>query len=51
MTRVETVHLAEELIHACFSWARTRKSVLAKLGVTETSTVAIRCYERCGFQI
>jgi RimJ/RimL family protein N-acetyltransferase len=45
------LRIAEELIHACLDWARTRKIVAARLGVTTTNTSAIRCYERCGFQI
>jgi ribosomal protein S18 acetylase RimI-like enzyme len=45
------LHVAEELIHACFTWARARKIVAARLGVTATNTSAIRCYERCGFII
>lgn len=45
------LHIAEELINACFTWARARKIVAAKLGVTTTNVSAIRCYERCGFKI
>lgn len=45
------LHIAEELIRACFTWARARKIVAAKLGVIATNTAAIRCYERCGFKI
>jgi ribosomal protein S18 acetylase RimI-like enzyme len=45
------LHLAEELIHASFTWARARNIVATRLGVTATNTSAIRCYERCGFQI
>jgi ribosomal protein S18 acetylase RimI-like enzyme len=45
------LHLAEALIQACFAWARGRKIVAARLGVTATNTSAIRCYERCGFRI
>ena len=45
------LHIAEELIRACLDWARDRKIVAARLGVTTTNTQAIRCYERCGFQI
>jgi ribosomal protein S18 acetylase RimI-like enzyme len=45
------LHIAEELINACFSWARARKIVSARLGVTATNISAIRCYERCGFKI
>ena len=45
------LHVAEALIIACFTWARARKIVAARLGVTATNTSAIRCYERCGFAI
>jgi ribosomal protein S18 acetylase RimI-like enzyme len=45
------LHIAEELINACFRWARARKIVAARLGVTSTNASAIRCYERCGFKI
>lgn len=45
------LHIAEALIHASFNWARARKIVAARLGVTATNTSAIRCYERCGFKI
>ena len=44
-------HIAEELIRSCLVWARDRKIVAAHLGVTTTNASAIRCYERCGFQI
>jgi ribosomal protein S18 acetylase RimI-like enzyme len=42
------LHIAEDLINACFTWARARKIVAAKLGVTTTNSSAIRCYECCG---
>ena len=45
------LHLAEELIKSCFTWAMERKIVAATLGVTATNRSAIRCYERCGFKI
>lgn len=45
------LHIAEELIQACFTWARARQIVVAKLGVTASNTSAIHCYERCGFRI
>lgn len=45
------LRIAEALINACFTWARARKIVAAKLGVTATNKSAIRCYERCGFRI
>lgn len=44
-------HIAEELIRSCFTWARSRKIVTAKLGVAAINKSAVRCYERCGFQI
>jgi ribosomal protein S18 acetylase RimI-like enzyme len=45
------LHIAEQLLQACFRWARARKIVAAKLGVTATNTSAIKCYERCGFKV
>lgn len=45
------LHIAEELIDSCFTWAKARKIVLAKLGVSAVNQPAIRCYERCGFKI
>ena len=45
------LHIGEELIGACFSWARARKIVTARLGVNASNASAIRCYERCGFII
>lgn len=45
------LHIAEHLINDCFTWARARRIVAARLGVTATNTAAIRCYERCGFEI
>jgi len=44
------LHIAEELIHCCFTWAKTRKIILVKLGVTASNISAFRCYERCGFR-
>ena len=43
------LHIAEELIRSCFTWAKARKILLVKLGVAATNQPAIRCYERCGF--
>ena len=43
------LHIAEELINSCFTWAKARKILLVKLGVASTNISAIRCYERCGF--
>lgn len=45
------LHIAEELIRSCFSWAKAREIVTAKLGVAAMNTSAVRCYQRCGFQI
>ena len=45
------LHIAEELIRSCLTWAKTRNMVTAKLGVAAVNTSAIRCYERCGFKI
>jgi RimJ/RimL family protein N-acetyltransferase len=45
------LHIAEELIRSCFTWAKTRSIVTAKLGVAAVNKSAVRCYERCGFQI
>jgi RimJ/RimL family protein N-acetyltransferase len=45
------LHIAEELIRMCFTWAKARRIVIAKLGVAAINTSAVRCYERCGFQI
>lgn len=45
------LHIAEELIRACINWAKPRNVVIAKLGVATVNTSAIRCYERCGFEI
>ncbi|HLO14011.1 MAG TPA: GNAT family N-acetyltransferase [Anaerolineales bacterium] len=45
------LHIAEELINSCFTWAKARKIVIAKLGVAAANASAIRCYERCGFKI
>ena len=44
------LHIAEEIIHSCFTWAKARKILIAKLGVTAVNQPAIRCYERCGFR-
>jgi RimJ/RimL family protein N-acetyltransferase len=44
------LHVAEEMIHCAFEWARAREIVLAKLGVAAVNRSAIRCYERCGFK-
>ena len=43
------LRIAEELINSCFTWAKARKILLVKLGVSATNQSAIRCYERCGF--
>ena len=45
------LHIAEELIRACFAWAKDRRIVIAKLGVAAINQSAVRCYERCGFKV
>lgn len=45
------LHIAEALIASCLTWARDRKIMAARLGVSATNTSAIRCYERCGFTV
>jgi RimJ/RimL family protein N-acetyltransferase len=45
------LHIAEELIRSCLTWAKTRRIVTAKLGVAAINESAVRCYERCGFKI
>jgi ribosomal protein S18 acetylase RimI-like enzyme len=44
------LHIAEELINSCLTWAKARNMVIAKLGVGTVNQSAIRCYERCGFK-
>lgn len=44
------LRVADELIHACFEWAKPRRIVLAKLGVAAVNQPAIKCYQRCGFK-
>ncbi len=44
------LHIAEELIRSCFTWAKARKIVIAKLAVATINNSAICCYERCGFK-
>jgi RimJ/RimL family protein N-acetyltransferase len=45
------LHIAEEIIHTCIDWAKSRNVIMAKLGVAAVNQPAIRCYERCGFKI
>ena len=45
------LHIAEEIIHSCIEWAKSKNVVMAKLGVAAVNQPAIRCYERCGFQV
>ncbi|HEU0294799.1 MAG TPA: GNAT family N-acetyltransferase [Anaerolineales bacterium] len=45
------LHIAEALIEACIQWAKAREVIIVKLGVTSSSTSAVRCYQRCGFTI
>jgi RimJ/RimL family protein N-acetyltransferase len=44
-------HIAEEIIHICIDWAKSKNVVMAKLGVAAVNQPAIRCYERCGFKV
>lgn len=44
------LHIAEEMIQSCFEWAKVRRIVITKLGVSAVNQSAIRCYERCGFK-
>jgi RimJ/RimL family protein N-acetyltransferase len=44
-------HIAEGLIHLCFSWAQNRMLRIVKLAVVTNNTPAIRCYVRCGFTV
>jgi RimJ/RimL family protein N-acetyltransferase len=45
------LHIAGELIKACLDWAKVRKIVIAKLGVAAQNSSAVRCYQRCGFEV
>jgi ribosomal protein S18 acetylase RimI-like enzyme len=45
------LRIAESLIEACIEWAKQNDVNIAKLGVTVSSTSAVRCYQRCGFII
>jgi RimJ/RimL family protein N-acetyltransferase len=45
------LHIAEGIIHSCIEWAKSKNVVMAKLGVAAGNQPAIRCYERCGFQV
>jgi len=45
------LHIAESLIEACVEWARLKGANIVKLGVNVGNKSAIRCYERCGFNI
>ena len=45
------LHIAEVLIESCTEWAKMNGVNILNLGVTATSTSAIRCYQRCGFTI
>ena len=45
------LHIAEQILEACASWAKARDVNILKLGVTATNTSAVRLYERCGFKI
>jgi RimJ/RimL family protein N-acetyltransferase len=43
--------LGEAIIKACLAWAVNHGATIAKLGVATNNLPAIRCYERCGFEI
>jgi len=45
------LRIADALIEACIGWAKACGVNIVRLGVTSSSTSAIRCYERCGFTI
>jgi ribosomal protein S18 acetylase RimI-like enzyme len=41
--------VGEQLLRACFDWARRKQLVTLKLSVVAGNDTARRCYERCGF--
>lgn len=45
------LHIAEEMIEQCVSWAREHGVTILKLGVVSSNTAALACYTRCGFTI
>ena len=45
------LRIADALIEVCIDWARSNGVIIVKLGVTQASTSAVRCYQRCGFII
>jgi len=45
------LHIAEQILEACASWAKVRDVNILKLGVMATNTSAVRLYERCGYKI
>jgi len=45
------LHIAEVLIETCINWAGMQQVNIVKLGVMTNNTSAVRCYERCGFNI
>lgn len=45
------LHIAEALIEACVAWAKSKDVNIIKLGVVIPNPSAVRCYERCGFNI
>jgi RimJ/RimL family protein N-acetyltransferase len=45
------LRIADAMINQCIEWAREHEIKIIKLGVVTTNTAAIRCYERCGFQV
>ncbi len=45
------LHIADSMIEACLTWAKSNGVNIIKLGVTAASASAVRCYQRCGFRI
>jgi len=45
------LHIAEQILEACASWAKARAVNILKLGVMATNSSAVRLYKRCGFKI
>ncbi len=43
--------LAEAMIAGCMAWAQSHGLKLVKLGVGAHNSSAVRCYNRCGFNI
>jgi RimJ/RimL family protein N-acetyltransferase len=45
------LRVSDALIRNCMEWAKSKGAITAKLGVAATNQSAIRCYQRCGFEI